>query len=216
VTPADHAKARRALMRADPVLAEVIRQVGPCGLAESQHTDPFVALTRAIIGQQLSTKAAATIAGRFHALFGRSRPTAAKLAAIPDDALRGVGLSRMKLSFLRDLGARVLDGSLALRALGRMSDDEVVETLVAVKGIGRWTAEMFLMFRLHRPDVLPVGDLGIVRAIQRVYGLRTVPSVARITRMGEVWRPYRSVACWYLWASLDNAPAALTTKKGTR
>lgn len=203
-------------MRRDPVLGAVIRQVGACGLADSQHTDPFVALTRAIIGQQLSTKAAATIAGRFTALFGRSRPTAAKLALIPDDDLRAVGLSRMKLSFLRDLGERVQDGRLALGALDAMADDEVIETLVAVKGIGRWTAEMFLMFRLHRPDVFPVGDLGIVRAIQRVYGLRKEPTVARMEEMAEPWRPYRSVACWYLWASLDNAPAALPITKGTR
>ena len=203
-------------MRRDPVLGAVIRQVGACGLADSQHTDPFVALMRAIIGQQLSTKAAATIAGRFTVLFGRSRPTAAKLALIPDDQLRAVGLSRMKLSFLRDLGERVQDGRLALGALDAMADDEVIETLVAVKGIGRWTAEMFLMFRLHRPDVFPVGDLGIVRAIQRVYGLRKEPTVARLEQLAEPWRPYRSVACWYLWASLDNAPAALPITKGTR
>ena len=123
-----------------------------------------------------------------------------------DAQLRGAGLSGQKVRYVRDLCARIEDGTLPLDALDRMTDDQVIESLTQVKGIGRWTAEMFLMFRLHRPDVLPVDDLGIVKAVQRAYRLRTLPSPARLLRLGESWRPYRSVACWYLWASLDNAP----------
>ena len=123
-----------------------------------------------------------------------------------DVQLRGAGLSGQKVRYVRDLCGRIEDGTLPLDALDRMTDDQVIDSLTQVKGIGRWTAEMFLMFRLQRPDVLPVGDLGIVKAVQRVYRLRTVPSPAKLLRLGESWRPYRSVACWYLWASLDNAP----------
>jgi hypothetical protein len=122
----------------------------------------------------------------------------------PDDRLRAVGISPQKLGYIRDLCGRTLDGSLALDALERLPDEAVIDALTNVKGIGRWTAEMFLMFRLHRPDVLPVGDLGIVKAVQRAYKLRIAPTPVRLTRLGENWRPYRSVACWYLWASLDN------------
>src|SRR5688572_1512704 len=182
-----------------------MRRYGPCGLAHSQHTDPFVALLHAIISQQLSTRAAATIAGRVEALLD-GKPTPAAVAAVTDVQLRTAGLSGQKVRYLRDLCARIDQGALPLESLDHMTDDQVIDTLTQVKGIGRWTAEMFLMFRLHRPDVLPVGDLGIVKAVQRAYRLRTVPSPARLLRLGESWRPYRSVACWYLWASLDNAP----------
>jgi DNA-3-methyladenine glycosylase II len=201
----DYAKARRLLARRDPVLRDLMRRHGACGLADSQHDDPFVALVHAIISQQLSTKAAATIAGRFDALYA-GRPTPERVAATPDDTLRGVGLSGQKLAYIRDLCRHVADGSLPLHTLDRMTDADVIESLVRVKGIGRWTAEMFLMFRLHRPDVLPVDDLGIVKAVQKAYRLRKQPTAARLVRLGEAWRPYRSVACWYLWASLDNAP----------
>src|SRR4051812_13578453 len=182
-----------------------MREHGPCGLADAQHTDPFRALVSAIISQQLSTKAAATIKGRLDALVGGGL-TPDRLARVSDDALRSVGLSRQKISYMRDLEGRVSRGELALDALDGMTDDAVVAALTGVKGIGRWTAEMFLMFRLHRPDVLPVGDLGIVKAVQRAYRLRKAPTPERLTRIGESWRPYRSVACWYLWASLANAP----------
>jgi DNA-3-methyladenine glycosylase II len=203
MTPSDYAKARRVLARRDPVIRDLMRRFGECGLARAQRSDPFRALLHAIIAQQLSTRAASTIEGRFAALFD-GRPTAAAIAATPDDALRTVGISPQKLGYIRDLCARTLDGSLALDALSRLPDDEVIVALTSVKGIGRWTAEMFLMFRLHRPDVLPVGDLGIVKAVQRAYKLRLAPTPVRLTRLGENWRPYRSVACWYLWASLDN------------
>ena len=208
----DYARARRALMRRDPVIATLIRQHGECGLASSQRTDPFHALLHAIIAQQLSTKAAKTIEGRFSALFDGG-PTPAAVVRASDEKLRAVGLSPQKLKYVRDLCARILDGSLNLDALAVLTDDEVIEALTSVKGIGRWTAEMFLMFRLHRPDVLPVGDLGIVKAVQRAYKLRALPTPARLTKIGETWRPYRSVACWYLWASLD-APPLKTSKNG--
>lgn len=201
----DYARARRVLARRDPVIADLMRRHGPCGLADVQHADPFQALVHAIIAQQLSTTAAATIEARFRAIF-KGRPTPAAVATEADTTLRSAGLSGQKLGYLRDLSARVLDGSLVLDRLGGLSDDDVVASLTQVKGIGRWTAEMFLMFRLHRPDVLPVGDLGIGKAVQKAYKLRSTPSPQRLTAIGEKWRPYRSVACWYLWASLDARP----------
>jgi DNA-3-methyladenine glycosylase II len=205
MTSSDYARARRVLARRDPVIRDLMRVHGACGLAKAQRTDPFHALIHAIIAQQLSTKAAATIEARFAALCG-GVPTPASIAAMPDDRLRAVGISPQKLRYIRDLCARTLDGTLALDRLDRLPDEGVIEALTNVKGIGRWTAEMFLMFRLHRPDVLPLGDLGIIRAVQRAYKLRLAPTPTRLTRIGESWRPYRSVACWYLWASLDNAP----------
>ena len=206
MTSADYARARRMLARRDPVMGDLMRRHGGCGLADAQHTDPFVALTRAIISQQLSTRAADTIAGRFNALCGPGRPTPAVVEQLTDAELRAAGLSSQKISYLRDLCLRIRTGALRLGTLDTLSDAGVIEALTQVKGIGRWTAEMFLIFRLHRPDVLPVGDLGILKAVQRVYGLRKVPTPDRLTRIGESWRPYRSIACWYLWASLDNAP----------
>jgi DNA-3-methyladenine glycosylase II len=201
----DYTRARRTLARNDPVIASLMREHGACGLADAQHTDPFKALVHAIVAQQLSTKAAATIEARFAGLYG-GVPTPEKVAATSDDQLRAVGLSGQKTGYIRDLCRRISDGSLPLDALDSMPDEEVVQALTQVKGIGRWTAEMFLMFRLHRPDVLPVGDLGIVKAVQRAYRLRKVPTPERLTRIGEAWRPYRSIACWYLWASLRNKP----------
>jgi DNA-3-methyladenine glycosylase II len=203
MTASDYKKARRVLARRDPVIRDLMRRFGECGLAKAQRTDPFRALLHAIIAQQLSTKAAATIEARFAALFD-GRPTAAAIAAMPDERLRAVGISPQKLGYLRDLCGRTLGGSLSLDALETLPDEDVIVALTSVKGIGRWTAEMFLMFRLHRPDVLPLGDLGIVKAVQRAYRLRLAPTPVRLTRLGENWRPYRSVACWYLWASLDN------------
>ena len=154
------------LARRDPVIRDLMRRYGPCGLAEAQHTDAFRALIHSIISQQLSTRAAATIEGRFRGLFG-GVPTPRQVAETSDVQLRSVGLSGQKVRYVRDLCHRVEDGSLPLASLDRLPDDEVVAVLTQVKGIGRWTAEMFLMFRLHRPDVLPVNDLGIVKAVQR-------------------------------------------------
>ena len=205
MTTTDYTKARRLLSKRDPVIAGLIRRHGACGLADAQHEDAFTALTHAIISQQLSTKAADTIAGRFHALF-EGPPTPAAVARVDDGALRAVGLSSQKIRSMRDLCARIADGSLPLHAVNELPDEDVIQSLTQVKGIGRWTAEMFLMFRLHRPDVLPVDDLGILKAVQRAYGLRKMPRAERLTKIGEPWRPYRSVACWYLWASLETKP----------
>jgi len=207
LTPEGYENARRFLMRRDRVLASAIKRIGPCGMAGRQRTDHLSALVGAIVSQQLSTKAAATIYGRFVALFPQGEPLrAGAINTQSDAALRGVGLSGQKVSYLRDLGARIVDGRLDLEALETVSDEEVIDRLVAVKGFGRWTAEMFLMFRLHRPDVLPAGDLGIVNAIHRLYRLRKRPDAKRILKMGEAWRPYRSVAAWYLWQTLRNEP----------
>jgi DNA-3-methyladenine glycosylase II len=207
VTEADYQRARRVLMRRDPVLATAIKHIGPCRMAERQRKDHLSALVGAIVSQQLSTKAAATIFGRFVALFPEGQSLdAAAIAAQSDAALRSVGLSSQKVSYMRDLSARIVDGRLQLDALESLPDEEVIERLTAVKGFGRWTAEMFLMFRLHRPDVLPVGDLGIVNAIQRLYRMRKRPNAKRIQKLGEAWKPYRSVASWYLWQTLRNEP----------
>ncbi len=213
MTPDDYARARRLLMRRDPVLAELIRKHGPCGLAAAQRADHFTALVRAITGQQLSTKAASTIFSRLVALMPEG-VTPEALAGLSDEQFRAVGMSRQKVAYFRDLSEKVVSGALPLRSaatpggaadpLDAMTDDEVIAALTQVKGIGRWTAEMFLMFRLHRPDVLPSGDLGIVNAVKSVYRLRKKPTPDRIRKIGEAWRPYRSVASWYLWRSLDN------------
>jgi DNA-3-methyladenine glycosylase II len=189
-------------LRRDPILGRTIKQIGPCGLASRQQPDHLTALARAIVGQQLSSKAAATIFARFSALFPGGVITAPVIDRLDDRTLRGVGLSGQKLSYMRDLSARILDGRLKLDELEILSDDDVIARLTTVKGFGRWTAEMFLMFRLHRPDVLPVGDLGIMNAVQRLYRLRKRPNPKRLSQIGEPWRPYRSVACWYLWQSL--------------
>ena len=207
LTPEGYEKARRLLMRRDPILSTAIERIGPCGMAARQRTDHLSALVGAIVSQQLSTKAAATIFARFVALFPEGQPlNATAINAQSDAALRGVGLSGQKVGYLRDLSARLADGRLVLDELETLPDEEVIERLTAVKGFGRWTAEMFLMFRLHRPDVLPAGDLGIVNAIQRLYKLRKRPDAKRILKIGEAWKPYRSVASWYLWQTLRNEP----------
>jgi DNA-3-methyladenine glycosylase II len=207
LTPEGYAKARRHLMRRDPILGAAIKSIGACGMADRQRKDHLSALVGAIVSQQLSTKAAATIFGRFVALFPDNHiPDAAAIAAQSDTVLRSVGLSGQKVGYLRDLSARLMDGRLRLDELDALPDAEVIERLVAVKGFGHWTAQMFLMFRLHRPDVLPSGDLGIVVAIQRLYRLRKRPDAKRVLKIGEAWKPYRSVASWYLWQTLKNEP----------
>ncbi len=217
MSPAEYDKARRLLMRRDKVLGAAIKRIGACGLADRQRNDHLSALVGAIVSQQLSTKAAATIFARFVALFPEGRiPHAQAIDALDDASLRGVGLSGQKVGYLRDLCARIGDGRLRLDELETLDDDGVVERLTSVKGFGRWTAEMFLMFRLHRPDVLPVGDLGIVNAIQRLYGLRKRPDAKKITALGDAWRPYRSVASWYLWQTLKNEPLATAARTPRR
>jgi DNA-3-methyladenine glycosylase II len=214
VTPADYARARRLLMRRDPILGAAIKRIGDCGMAARQRNDHLTALVSAIVSQQLSTGAASTIFQRVLALVpAETGFTATGINELNDDALRGAGLSRQKVAYIRDLCSRVIGGHLRLADLDALPDEAVIERLVAVKGFGRWTAEMFLMFRLHRPDVLPVGDLGIVKAIQRLYGLRTVPTATRMLTIGEKWRPYRSVASWYLWQTLRTSPPPRTVKR---
>jgi DNA-3-methyladenine glycosylase II len=206
VTPVDYAKARRHLMRADPVLGALVKRHGACGLASRAGEPRLRVLARALVSQQLSVKAAATIFARFVALFPDAAdgfPTPAQVLQVPLETMRQVGLSRQKAAYLQDLCGRVERGELALDLLDALSDEEVMQTLTAVKGIGRWTAEMILIFELRRPDVLPVDDVGLLRSLQKVYRLRRRPSPAQVLRIGEKWRPYRSVASWYLWAALD-------------
>ena len=190
-------------MKADPKLSVIIKRVGPCELHAFAPKDPFVTLCMSIASQQLSTKAAATIFKRFAELFPKRRPTPERVMTLTDDQLRACGFSRAKAAFVKDLAAHVLDGRLDLRRLKKHSDEDVMKQLVAVKGIGRWTAEIFLMFRLGRPDVLPADDLGLMNAVHRAYGLRKRPDAKKLRRMGETWRPYRSIAAWYLWQSLS-------------
>ena len=204
MTPAEFDKARRALMRRDPILAPIIKKHRKRSLVAAPAVDPFSALVRTITAQQISKKAAATIHGRLVALMPQSVATPEALLALTDEQMRQAGLSRQKCSYLRDLATKVVAGELPIHSLHEMTDDEVIEAIVKVKGLGRWSAEMFLMFRLHRPDVLPVDDLGIVNAIHRLYGLRKRPKPDRIRKIGEAWRPFRSVASWYLWRTLDN------------
>lgn len=205
LTPDDYRRARRHLLRVDPVLGAVVRAVGPCLLAERQRADHLTALVSAIVSQQLSTQAAATIFKRFLALFpGHMIPHAAAIGSFDDTTLRSVGLSGQKIGYLRDLCSRIDDGRLRLDDLELLPDEAIEARLTAVKGFGPWTAHMFLMFRLHRPDVLPVGDLGIVKAVERLYRLRKRPDARRLLAIGEPWRPYRTVASWYLWRSLSD------------
>jgi DNA-3-methyladenine glycosylase II len=200
-------KAVNHLRRTDPVMAGVIERVGPCRFATAEKLTHFEAVSRSIIYQQLSGKAAATIYGRFTALFDQSPPHAHGIIALDDARLREVGLSRQKAGYLRDLSARVVAGDLPIETLHQLPDDEVVRHLTSVKGIGKWTAQMFLMFRLGRPDVLPELDLGIRKAVQRAYRLRKLPAPERVLKIGSVWAPYRTIASWYLWRSIDGDAA---------
>jgi DNA-3-methyladenine glycosylase II len=199
----DYTAARRHLLKRDPKLAELIKQVGPCRFGEHRPQSPFVALAYSIASQQLSVKAADTIFNRFCALFPGGVPDPAHLVTLDADVVRAVGFSRPKVGFLKDLAAHVVDNRLPLDGLHDMADEDVLRTLTAVKGIGRWTAEVFLMFRLGRMDVFPADDLGLVKAVQRVYRLRKRPSRDRLMKIAEPWRPYRSIAAWYLWRSLS-------------
>jgi DNA-3-methyladenine glycosylase II len=194
----------------DPVLAEVIDAVGALPdprTGRPDRDDHYGALVRAITGQQLSVSAARAIYGRLTARFGDRPPTPQEILADEPEELRAAaGLSRAKVSYLRSLAEHVLSGELELARLDELGDEEVVAELVAVKGLGLWTAQMFLMFQLERPDVLPVGDLGIRRAIERAYSLEELPDPETMERLAERWRPYRTLACRYLWRSLLNEP----------
>ena len=193
----------RHLKRVDPTLRRVIERVGPCRLTLRTEGADFDHLVRAIVYQQLAGKAAAAIHGRLLGLYGDRPPTPAELLATRVPRLRRAGLSRQKLSYLKDLARQVHSGAVPLDALRDLADEAVVEALTEVKGVGVWTAQMFLMFRLGRPDVLPVLDFGIRNAIRQAYGMRRMPKPVHMERIAAPWRPYRTVACWYLWRSLD-------------
>jgi DNA-3-methyladenine glycosylase II len=207
---ADLTDAIAHLRAADPVLRDLIDRIGVDSLGNrriARSRDHYGALVRTIVGQQLSTRAARAIYDRLTARFGGRAPTPEEiLADDPDDLRTSAGLSHAKVRYLRSLAEHVLDGSLELGKLGRLSDEEVTARLTAISGIGRWSADMFLMFHLQRPDVLPVGDLGIRKAFQGVYGLTGLPEAAEMERIAEPWRPHRSLACLFLWRSLSAIP----------
>ena len=188
------------LAAADPVLASLITRVGPCTLRPRRQY--FLTLCDSIISQQLSTRVAEVIFDRFIALYPARRPTPSTVAATSLERLCTVGLSTQKAGYLKDLASGFLDGRIQSQRLARLSNELIIEELVSVRGIGRWTAEMFLIFALNRPDVLPVDDLGIRKAIQRWYGFGTLPSARTIRRLGRPWHPYETIASWYLWRSL--------------
>jgi len=203
------AAALKHLGAADPAMGALVAELGPLdeqARRRGRPDEPYGALLRAIVGQQLSTKAARTIYERLIALFGDRAPAPEELLAVDEDELRSVGLSRAKASYLRSLAQHVVDGELELDRLRDLEDEEVTAQLTAVKGLGRWTADMFLIFHLGRPDVLPVGDLGVRRGAQLAYGLDELPDAAELTALAEPWRPYRSLAALYLWRSLDKTP----------
>ena len=198
------------LRNSDDTLRAIIDERGPLdheSRTRGRPTDPYGALLRSIVGQQLSTKAARSIYERLTEHFGGHTPTPRQLLDADPDNVRSVGLSRAKVAYLRDLAEHVEDGEIDLEHLAELPDEEVATQLIAVKGLGRWTVDMFLIFYLGRPDVLPVGDLGIRRAAQIAYGLDDLPKADELERIGEPWRPHRSLASLCLWRSLDNTPA---------
>lgn len=207
------AAARKQLAASDPTMGALMARVGEIDLAtrlerrkEERPNDAYGALLRAIVGQQLSTKAARTIYGRVLDLFDGSTPSPEQLLEADESDLRGAGLSGRKVEYIRDLASHVIAGELELDRLDQLPDEEVIEEIVAVRGLGVWTAEMFLIFHLERPDVLSGGDLGIRKAVQIEYGLEEMPPPAKVLEIGEPWRPHRSLASLYLWESLANAP----------
>jgi 3-methyladenine DNA glycosylase/8-oxoguanine DNA glycosylase len=197
-------RAAAHLKRADPVMAAIVRRVGPCRMSLHRQGTTYWHLMRAILHQQISGHAAAAIERRIRERFS-GEPLPGDILGATDAELRALGLSRQKASYLRDLSAKANDG-LPLGRLARMSEERLVETVTAVKGIGRWTAEMLMMFRQGRPDILPTADYGIRKAMQVAYRMRALPKPERMRKIAEPWRPYRSIACWYLWRSLEQKP----------
>jgi DNA-3-methyladenine glycosylase II len=215
VTPDYYQRGRRYLLAKDPKLAEIIKRAGPCRMRAYQGGAAFSALVETIVSQQLSTRAADTIFGRVCALChdasGNGDGVSAsggglspeRVLALEPAQLRAAGLSGAKAKYVQELAAKVTDGTIVLDDLGALPDEDVTRVLSQVKGIGPWSTHMFLIFRLHRPDIWPIGDLAIVKALQRYHGFRKVPKVKKLEKMGDAWRPYRSLAAWYLWASLS-------------
>lgn len=220
IVSTDFRKAQRHLARRDPVLKRVIAAVGPCTL--TFHSDRFALLTRSIISQQISTKAALSIRTRLEQALGRAGITPATIRKASDETLRAAGLSANKARSLRDLAEKVHSGSVSLAAIHEGTDEEVIDQLVPVRGIGRWTAQMFLIFGLGRLDVLPVDDLGLRVGVQRQYELPEPPAMTKLIELAEPWGPYRSIATWYLWRSLGFVPQsgmkseAATSGRATR
>jgi len=196
--------AQRHLARRDPVLKGMIRSIGPCNL--HYRPDRFAALVRSIISQQISTKAAAAIAARFESILAKTGITPAAVLSVSPESLRAAGLSAAKTRALYDLAEKIVDGTVPLKHIHKLPDEEVITSLLPVKGIGRWTAEMFLIFSLGRLDVFPVDDGGVRTAIRRQYGLSETPTKATLIERAELWRPYRSIATWYFWRSLGAVP----------
>jgi DNA-3-methyladenine glycosylase II len=202
--PTAYHKAQKHLSRQDEILKALIGRIGRCTL---QHNpDGFAVLARSIISQQISTKAARAIGGRLLVALGRSGLRPRAILKATDDAMRAAGLSAMKVRSLRDLAEKCLAGDVPLKKLPDMADEEVIEKLLPVRGIGRWTAEMFLIFSLGRLDVLPIADYGLRAGVRNQYGLADLPDKATLTRIGELWRPYRSVGTWFIWRSFGNVP----------
>ena len=185
----------------DSIIAQVVRRVGPMKLKRNRNY--FVVLCKAIVAQQISVAAADTITTRFYALFNRSSPTPQGVIKLSDAILRGVGLSRQKMAYLKDLSYHFYEKKLRPHRLHYMNNEEVIKQLTAVHGIGRWTAEMFLIFSLNRPDVLPVGDLGLQLALKKLYRMRQLPTVKRMRALGRKWHPLETVATWYAWRTQD-------------
>ena len=200
---AQHRKAVAHLRRVDPVMAAVIARVGRCDMTPRVEGTHFDALVRSIVYQQLSGRAAATIHGRLLNLIGDGATTPGRIAGASHEDLRAAGLSNQKAGYVRNLASHVLDGSLPVESLHELSDEQITEALIQVKGIGRWSSQMFLMFRLGRPDVLPDLDLGVQKGMQKAYRLRRLPTPKQVMARGAKWAPYRSVASWYLWRVLE-------------
>jgi len=210
----DHSPEIRHLSEIDPVMKRLIGEVGPYGLTCRPRRSPFESLARAIAYQQLHDKAAESILRRFIALFpGRRFPSPAEVLAAPPDAIRGAGFSHAKIAALRDLAAKAIDGTVPTsRVIRRLDDEAIVERLIDVRGIGRWSVEMLLIFQLGRPDVLPVDDFGVRNGFRIAYRRRAMPTPKELLRYGERWRPYRTAAAWYLWRATERGKAARPAK----
>jgi DNA-3-methyladenine glycosylase II len=208
----DPAEAVRHLSAADPTLAALVERVGPFALQLRSLHNPFEALARNIVYQQLHGNAAAAIHARVLALGGKGKMSPRDILDASEESLRGAGLSGAKTAALKDLAAKTLDGTIpTLARLRRMDDAEIVERLTTVRGVGRWTVEMLLIFRLGRPDVLPVGDFAVRKGFAHAYGLKEMPKPKELEAYGELWRPYRSVASWYMWRASELPPPEATT-----
>ena len=202
--PYDVSRAVSALRRNDPTMGDLIDRVGPYNLKLRDQKTPFQALLQSIVYQQLSGKAAKSIHGRVLNLFPHRYPSPSRLISMLDSELQAAGLSRAKVKALNDLAAKCSNKTVPhSQALKRMTDEEIIECLQKVRGIGVWTAEMLLIFHLGRPDVLPIGDLGVLKGFRIAFGLKSNPDPKRMLEHGERWRPYRSVASWYLWRAND-------------